>query len=130
MFLFDQDADWMTGAIRHIVAERPRDMKPSAFKTKIAGALTKIQKLGDDLNGAVACIGDEYLVYWELGPIAPGVKNPVSGIPLLQDILTGWSYTFNPAPTYIPIDIYDEWPGMNVVGGSSLNMQFKRNNAV
>lgn len=130
VFLFNNEADWMTGSIRHIVAERPRNMKPADFKSKIAGVLTNIQKLSPQLEGAVACIGDEYIVYWELGAIAPGVKTPVSGIDLLQDVLTGWSQVFKPAPTFLPLGIYDEWPGMNVVAGSSFSMQFKRNSAV
>jgi hypothetical protein len=126
VFLFHQDADWMKGTIRHIVAERPRSMEMPKFKQAIAEALTQIQKLTPQLDGAVACIGDEYLVYWELGAMAPGVKNPVSGIEILQKMLTGWSQVFNPAPTYIPVGIYDEWPGMNVTAGSSFNMQFDR----
>lgn len=130
VFLFEQDADWMNGAIRHIVAERPRSQSVDDFRQGVADVLSNIQKISPDLEGAVACIGDEYLVYWELGSLAPGVKTPVSGIPLLQKILTGWSQIFNPAPTYLPIDIYDHWPGMNVTAGSTFNMQFARNNQV
>jgi hypothetical protein len=129
VFLFDQNADWMNGTIRHIVAERPRTMDAKTFHTNCAKALTEIQKI-TSLSGAVACIGDEYLVYWELGALAPGTNNPESGIPLLQPFLTGWSQVFSPAPTYLPIDIYDEWAGMDVRSGSSFNMQFKRNKTI
>jgi hypothetical protein len=127
VFLFDKDADWMNGTIRHLIAERPRDMDVATFKTNVADALTKIQAINPQLDAAIACIGDEYLVYWELGPLAPGTGTPVSGIPLLQPMLTGWNQVLHPAPTYLPIDIYDEWAGMDVRAGSSFNMQFKRN---
>ena len=126
VFLFDQPADWMLGSIRHLVAERPRSLSADDFRQQVAEALQNIQELKDHLQGAVACIGDEYLVYWELGPIAAGVKTPVSGLQLLQEICSGWSQIFRPAPTYLPIDIYDEWPGMNVMAGNSFNMQFSR----
>jgi hypothetical protein len=130
VFLFKNDADWMNGTVRHIVAERPRNVDAATFKQNIADALTKIQALAPQLSGAVACIGDEYVVYWELGPLAPGTGTPVSGIPLLQPVLAGWQQVFNPAPTYLPIGIYDEWAGMDVRAGSSFNMQYLRNNSL
>lgn len=130
VFLFDNNADWMNGSIRHLIAERPRDMDLATFKNSVAGALAKIQQLNPKLVAAIACIGDEYLVYWELGALAPGTGTPVSGIPLLQPILTGWNQVLSPAPTYLPIGIYDEWAGMDVRAGSSFNMQFERNNSI
>jgi hypothetical protein len=130
VFLFNKNADWMNGTIRHLVAERPRNMDPQTFKSGIADVLTKIQALTPQLDGAIACIGDEYLVYWELGAIAPGTNNPVSGIALFQPVLTGWKQVLNPAPTFLPIGIYDEWAGMDVRAGSSFNMQFTRNDSI
>jgi hypothetical protein len=130
VFLFNNDADWMNGTIRHLVAERPRNMDINTFKNNVADALTKIQTLSPNLSAALACIGDEYLVYWELGPLAPGTGNPVSGVPILQPILSGWYKVLTPAPTYLPMSIYDNWSGMDVRAGSSFNMQFKRNTAV
>jgi hypothetical protein len=131
VFLFNNDADWMNGSIRHLLAERPRNMNPDDFKSAIAAALTKIQALTPKLDGAIAFVGNEYLMYWELGPLAPGMNpaNVVSGIPLLAPILTGWKKVLMPAPTFLPIDIYDVWAGMDVGPGSSFNMQFKRNNS-
>lgn len=127
VFLFTNNADWMTGSVRHLVAERPRNTDPATFRSGVAAALTQIQALAPQLYGAVACIGNEYLVYWELGALAPGTGNPVSGIPLLQAVATGWQQVFSPAPTYIPIGIYDEWAGMDVRAGNSFNMQYTRN---
>jgi len=126
VFLFDAKVDWMKGAIRHLIAERPRSVTPEHFKNQISESLNQIQGLSDHLLGAIACVGEEYLVYWELGPIAVGQKGPVSGIDFLKPILNGWKYQFNPAPTFLPISIYDEWSGMDVVAGSSFNMQFER----
>ena len=130
VFLFNNDADWMNGTIRHIVAERPRNMDPDTFRKNIADALTKIQTLAPNLQAAIACIGDEYLVYWELGPLAPGTGSPVTGVTILQPILSGWYKVLSPSPTFLPMSIYDSWSGMDVRAGSSFNMQFKRNTAV
>lgn len=129
VFLFNNDADWMTGTIRHVVAERPRNVDSNTFKNNIAAALAKIQGLAPDLHGALACIGDEYMVYWELGARAPGIKTPVSGVPLLEPVLTGWHKVLSPSPTFLPMSIYDSWSGMDVQAGSSFNMQFERNTA-
>jgi hypothetical protein len=130
VFLIDKEADWMNGTIKHLVAERPRSVDIETFRTGVADALKKIQSLSPGLDAAIACIGDDYLVYWELSALAPGTNNPISGIPSLAPILTGWNQVLTPAPTFLPIDIYDVWSGMNVVAGSTFNMQFKRNNAV
>jgi hypothetical protein len=129
VYLFNNDADWMNGSINHLVAERPRNMAPEDFKVAVAAVLTKIQALNPTLGGAIALIGNEYILYWELGAIVPDMNpvNVVSGIPLLTAILTGWSKVFKPAPTFLPIDLYDVWAGMDVAAGSSFNMQFQRN---
>jgi hypothetical protein len=125
VFLFDKPADWMRGAINHLVAARPANIDPAAFQVAMAGALGKIQK-EIPLEGAIACTGSDYIVYWELRSAAPGTPNPPSGIPVLLAILSGWSEVFAPAPTFVPIGLWDEWAGMDVRAGSSFNMQFKR----
>lgn len=124
VYLFDKAADWMHGTINHLVAARAVSNDPSAFQIAISNALSTIQKL--PLEGAIACIGNDYLVYWELRPSAPGTSTPPSGIPGLQTALSGWKQVFTPAPTFLPIGLWDEWPGMDVRAGSSFNMQFTR----
>jgi hypothetical protein len=115
----------MNGTINHLVAARPANLDQPAFEQSVAKILGDIQKQ-IPLEGAIACIGNDYFVYWELGSAAPGVKTGPTGVPLLQALLTGWSKSFAPAPTYLPIDLWDEWAGMDVRAGSSLNMQFER----
>lgn len=127
VFLINSPADWMSGSIKHLVAERPAGTDSATFKKDIAQILTQIQGLTPGLDGAIACVGDQYLVYWELAPAAPGGPHPPSGIPLLQEYLKGWQAVLAPAPTFLPIDIYDIWSGMDVQAGSTFNMQFKRN---
>jgi len=125
VYLFENPADWMHGAITHFVAARPSGMDVATFQSSVAKVLTSIQKTVT-LDGAIACVGNDYLVYWELGPVAPGAKQSPSGVPQLQAALTGWNQTFTPAPTFLPIGLWDEWSGMDVRAGSSFNLQFKR----
>jgi hypothetical protein len=125
VYLFDKPADWMRGTINHFVAARPDTMSQPAFPPAVAAVLSNIQKQVP-LDGAIACVGNDYLVYWELRPVAAGTPTPPSGILLLQAALTGWSQAFTPAPTFVPVGLWDEWAGMDVRAGSSFNMQFTR----
>jgi hypothetical protein len=125
VYLFEKPADWMHGAIAHLVAARPARLDPASFFGGVAKTLANIRET-IALDGAIACVGNDYLVYWELGPLAPGAKQGPSGIPLLQAQLTDWSQSFATAPTFLPIGLWDEWSGMDVRAGSSFNMQFKR----
>jgi hypothetical protein len=125
VYLFDQPADWMLGAVKHLVAARPAKIDPASFQGDVAKVLGDIKEQVP-LDGAIACVGSDYLVYWELGSVAPGVKQGPTGVPLLQAVLTDWNQEFAPAPTFLPIGLWDEWAGMDVRAGSSLNMQFDR----
>jgi hypothetical protein len=125
VYLIDKPADWMKGQVRHLVAARPSSMAVADFHTAIANVLGLIQK-NVPLDGALACVGDDYLVYWELGPLAPGTNQPPTGIPQLQAVLTAWNVVLSPAPTFVPVGLWDEWVGMDVRAGTSLNMQFER----
>jgi hypothetical protein len=124
VYLFTSRADWMKGSVNHVVGARPAAQDPVQFRAAAAAALGSIQR-DTALEGAIACAGDDYLVYWELGPAAPGMQHPPSGIPAMQALL-GWSRVFAPPPTFVPVGLWDEWAGMDVVSGSSFNMQFTR----
>ncbi len=125
VYLFDKAVDWMHGTINHLVAERGANIDPAAFQAGVAKVLSTIQKQLP-LDGAIACVGNDYLVYWELRDAEPGTPAPPSGIPQLQAALAGWSQVFTPAPTFVPVGLWDEWAGMDVRAGSSFNMQFTR----
>jgi hypothetical protein len=125
VYLFDRAADWMHGAVTHLVAARPGKLSPAAFFAIAGGVLARIKETLA-LDGAIACVGNDYLVYWELAPVAPGARQGPSGVPLLQAALTDWSQSFVAAPTFLPVGLWDEWSGMDVRAGSSFNLQFKR----
>jgi hypothetical protein len=125
VYLFDKPADWMTGAVTHVVAARPDGTDQAAFLMAAARVFLDIQKM-DKVDGALACVGADYLVYWELGALETGAPNPTGGAALLAAALNGWRFSFKPAETFIPVGLWDVWPGMDVRAGSSFNMQFAR----
>jgi hypothetical protein len=135
VYLFEKAADWMHGTVTHLVAGRAPDVDSTAFRIAIAKVLTAIQKQGS-LEGAIACVGNDYLVYWELTSRTPGTPNlpsglpTSSGVPALQAVISGWNQVFTPAATFLPIGLWDAWLGMDVRAGSSFNMQFIRRTAV
>jgi len=126
VYLFDKQADWMHGKIIHFVGSRPTNMKTDEFQENISKALTNIQE-NIKLDGAIACIDENYLVYWELSQVEQVTGNLPTGIPLFEKIFTDWKKTFTAKPTFLPKGLWDEWPGMNDVNpGSSFNMIFDR----
>jgi hypothetical protein len=123
VYLINQPADWMHGSIKHFIAARPTKLDTNAFVADVAKVLMEIQAT-KKLEGAIACISDDYFVYWELANAS--ANQPNSGIPLLSSILSEWNHAFNPIPTDIPAGLWDQWKGLEVGQGSSFNMQFKR----
>lgn len=117
-YLIDKPADWMHGQVQHLIGGRPKATTPDDFRAQIAAVLGQTQKQGK-IAGAVACAGDEYLVYWEL---AGNGGSAIDGLTKLLD----WSKLIAPASTNLPIGLWDTWPGMTVNAGDSFNMNFKR----
>lgn len=119
-YLVPRSADWMKGQVQHLVGGRPEGQTPEDFRTQIGAALTAAQAQGG-LAGAIACAGDDYLVYWELSEGQPG-----GGATAALAKLTGWNHIATAAPTTLEKGLWDPWPGMQIVSGDSLNMQFQR----
>ena len=119
VYLIDQPADWMHGKVTHLVGGRPASVSLADFQTKIAGVLSDIQRQGN-VAGAVACAGDDYLVYWELAG-----EEESNSVAALQTCLD-WSQILTPVTTQLTAGLWDDWPGITIGAGSSLNIQFVR----
>jgi hypothetical protein len=117
--------DWMLGDVTHLVGARPEGQDAASFRAALADALRQIQR-DVALDGAIACAGDDYVVYWELGPRAGAARG---GTDVLAE-LVDWHEVFTPVPTSVEAGLWDEWPGMEVRSGSSFNMQFERKGGV
>ncbi|WP_337862743.1 hypothetical protein [Nitrososphaera sp.] len=131
-YLFEKNAAWMHGTVRHFVAESPAGTDPAAFLAALSQKLAEIkQNLNQQLEGAIAFARKDYFVYWELAPPAApaGTSEAPSGVPLLKEALAGsWSRAFTAEPANVTNNgLWDEWLGMTGVhAGSSLNVQFER----
>ena len=117
-YLFDKCVDWMHGEVTHIVAGPPTDVAPWEFAANVTKIITGIQSRAQ-ADGAIVCLGEDYLVYWQLG----GASDP--GLGELESAV-GWSTVKRPVPTSLAKGLWDEWPGMTIGPGDSFNMQFKR----
>jgi hypothetical protein len=122
--LFENAADWMAGPVTHLVGGRPQAKDPGQFRADVGAVLREIQS-DAALAGAIACAGDDYVVYWELGPLDASTPQLSSVLDLLRSVVE-WHHVFTPVPTPLPVDLWDVWSGMDVKSGSSFNMQFDR----
>jgi hypothetical protein len=128
-YLVNKPADWMKGTVTHLIAGRPENVTPAQFFAQIGEALAAIQK-GGGRAGAIACAGNDYLVYWELKNDDSSGNSDSSdscgdAVSALQKVC-GWSHVATAQPTSLQYGLWDVWPGMDIKSGDSLNMQFTR----
>lgn len=105
----------MHGKVTHVIGGRPAKVAPADWIASVAKALTAFQSSG--IKGGVACVGNDYVVYWVLGD-----KGTAATLVKLCD----WNKVVNPKNTTLKKGLWDVWPGMTVTSGDSYNMQFKR----
>ncbi|EGG42054.1 hypothetical protein Nlim_1069 [Candidatus Nitrosarchaeum limnium SFB1] len=125
VYLFDKPADWMNGDIKHLVAARPSKIDSNEFYTIISETLSRIQNQVS-LEGAIACVGEDYLVYWELSANVTSSDDQASGISLLNEVLPNWKQNFIAESKSIPVGLWNNWNGINVHPGDCFNMKFHR----
>jgi len=116
--LVDRPADWMQGTVRHLAGARPEGVEPGDFRDRVAALFAN----GTGAEGAVVCAGDDYLVYWQLD------LQPADGSGLLEELVghLAWSHTATAEPTSLEVELWEEWSGLPIEQGQSLNMQFQR----
>lgn len=119
--LSDRGADWMHGRVRHLVGGRPADVDPDSFRSQLGEVIAAAKRRSP--AGAIACAGQDYVVYWELeGEVPDGTTETL-------DALAGcttWSHTVTSRPMSLDTGLWDEWPGVQLEPGDSLNLQFQR----
>ncbi len=125
-YLFDDAIDWMHGTVFHLVGARPAKVKPAAFIASINKWAIDFQKHNPDkAKGAVFCVTNDYIVFWECIPKA---KKSGKGMAALAKLCTVY-HNKAAKPTTIPeVSVFDNYTGMKIKPGDSLNMQFPRRN--
>jgi hypothetical protein len=114
-YLVPRPADWMKGTVRHLAGGRPDGVAPDRFRASVAETLAGAQR---GPAGAIACAGDDYLVYWQLD----GGTETIDAL----TACTGWVHVARADPTILPKGMWEPWPGLDVQAGQSLNLQFER----
>ncbi|HEU5108851.1 MAG TPA: hypothetical protein VFT95_09870, partial [Micromonosporaceae bacterium] len=126
--LADQPADWMHGAVWHLLGGRPAGTAPADFLGAVAGALTARQRAGG-FAGAIACAGADYLAYWEMRTdVPPGTPPDAAFQAAFQTVgaVLDWRHAAPAAPTPVERGLWEQWPGLSVGSGSVLNTRFLR----
>lgn len=116
-YLIDKAVEWMGGDVRHLVASKPAGMGSESFMSQVAEIMIQIQS-ENVIDGGVICTGEDYLVYWELGKESAGYQK--------LKALVDWQLDALPESNTLEAKLWDDWPGMEIVPGSSFNMQFER----
>jgi hypothetical protein len=114
--LSNEPADWMPGPVTHVIGSRPQAQSPEDFRAALAEVSAGIASAG--VQGAIVCAADDYVVYWVLGDDHGGAAR-IAGC-------CDWSHVAEPEPTSLPAGLWDDWPGLTIGSGASLNMQFER----
>jgi hypothetical protein len=122
--LSNAPADWMYGAVWHLLGSRPPDTPPAEFRAAVAAALTARQAAGG-FAGAIACAGRDYLAYWELRTGGPAGTPPDPAFYAMTEVV-GWRHTAPATPTPVDRGLWEPWAGLSVGGGDVLNTRFRR----
>jgi hypothetical protein len=119
--LVDSVVDWMHGGtVRHLVGSRKPEEGVAGW---LAGLNAAMSPEAAPLSaGAIICVGESYVAYWQLDAGAPAARDRVELIAELCD----WSHVSTAAPTTVEAGLWDGWPGMEIDPGQTMNLQFKR----
>lgn len=113
-YLNSEPADWMRGISHHVLGSRPSAVTPMQFRANLAAALPS-----DERPTAILCAADDYFVGWEL---------TADDSPQLRQLLEhcDWQWSTVQAEQTLPAGLWDEWAGIPIGAGTSLNFQFTR----
>ena len=124
-FLFADEADWLPGLTKVLVATAPEGQTGEAFRAAVQEALAVLQ--GDrppGLDGAIAMVSaDGVLVYWEHWIDAASAANSrIAGLAALgTPVLLA-----DAVPTKVAAHPAEFYPGLEIKGGECLSLRFER----
>jgi len=122
-FLFQHAVDWKQGFTKVFVGVRPESVSVSDFVANLTAFLEKEQKQpATGLDGAIACVSSQYVVYWEHWQTeAQSLQGSISDLPQLATSVLLQHHTrqaVNPSLT-------DHYEGLSNVEGKSYNTTWK-----
>jgi hypothetical protein len=123
-YLLNEAADWMLGDVHHLVGARRPDLTPADFIARVHGWAAGFHvRPPDDVDGALVCCGNDYVVAWAhtahhgppLGPVLDALAALTT--PVLRAA---------PRPLHLPAGLWNDWPGLDLTRDACINVQFTR----
>jgi hypothetical protein len=125
-YLFDNRADWMLGAVRHVVGAKPAAVSQQDFIASVyQWALNFKTNPAAGADGALVCCGNDYAVAWvhtkKAAPSFSKVLDSFSKLVAVQLAVT-------PRTTEMPAGLWNKWDGFDLTlpKYSSMNIQLNR----
>ncbi len=124
-FLFTDEADWLHGLTKVLVATTASGQTGEAFRAAVQSALAALQgNRPAGLDGAIAVVSaDGVLIYWEHWTDAASAGN--SRIASLAALGTPVLLA-NAVPTKVAAHPAELHPGLEIKGGECLSLRFER----
>jgi len=122
-YLVERPADWMLGAVRHLIGARPEASSVAEFFAAIyAWADDLRSNLPAGIDGGLLCAGENYVVAWLLGCDADALREPMGALAKSCHV-----WLDSELERYVPpADLWDAWPGIELGYPSALNIQLVR----
>lgn len=125
-YLLENKADWMPGAVRHVVGARPGAVSQTDFLNSVyqwAASFKNNPPGGTD--GALVCAGNDYAVVWV------HTKKASAGFNKVLDSfskLVAVHLAVSPRSTEMPAGLWNKWDGFDLTTPkySSMNIQLNR----
>lgn len=125
-YLFNNTADWMLGAVRHVVGARPPNISQLDFLASVyQWALAFKTNPPTGVDGALVCAGNDYAVAWvHTKKAAPSFTKVLDSFSKLVAV----QLAVSPRTTELPAGLWNKWDGFDLTAPkySSMNIQLNR----
>jgi hypothetical protein len=123
-FLLNRSADWMLGEVDHLVGARRSDLPAAEFLARAcAWAVLFHANPPDEIDGALVCCGNDYVVAWVHGPRhGPALSSALNDLATLTVPVLRAS----PRAMTLPAGLWNDWSGLDMTRDTCLNIQFAR----
>jgi hypothetical protein len=125
-YIFDQTADWMQGKVYHVVGARPANVNAAAFiQSVFQWAKAFRTEAPKDIDGALVCCGNDYVVAWAHSKQATKKSGSV-----LNGLLALANPQLNTVAKSLTIKagLWSKWQGIDLTDAQtpSFNIQLQR----
>jgi hypothetical protein len=127
--LLNTPADWMLGSVRHFVGARPDGQDPGAWLAELGDwASDYAGQPPAGVDGALICVGDGYVAFWEHTPETAGTAPaPAPGPALDQLGALATGFLSKEAVAVTPGGgLWGQWAGWDLAVFDCINVQLTR----